>query len=92
MKEKSINYESRYTCIIKQLKRITSKNIQSTYFETRLYNKYIEANLHNYINDFFNNIYGFRQRYSNVGLYMEENYKMAVMNVCFNDELYRKLF
>jgi hypothetical protein len=91
VKEKSINYDSRYAKIIQQLKKITSKNIQLTYFESRLYNKYIEVNLHNYINDYFNDLYGFRQRFKNVGLFMDSNYKMAVMIVCYNDALYHKL-
>ena len=90
-KEKPINYNTRYKKIIQQLKKITSTNIQSTYFDSHLLYKYIEVKLHNFINDYFNNIYGYRQQYKNVGLYMDIHYKNDVLFVCKNDFLYQKL-
>jgi len=85
------DYHMRYNKIITQLKQITPKNIESSYFDSHVYTKYIEVDLHNYINEYFNNIYGEQQNYPNVGKFMDINCKSEVMNICFNDILYKKL-
>lgn len=87
-KLKPINYDVRYKKIINNLKKITNKNIQSSYFTSYLYNKYIVVGLHNFINDYYNNVYGYRDTYKNVGLYMNELHSTPIRNVCMNDEQY----
>ncbi len=91
LKQKPIDYTKRYKLIINNLKKITSKNIQSTYFESNLYNKYITVGLHNFINDYYINIHGYRDKYKNVGLYMDIHYKISITDICMNNEQYDKL-
>ena len=89
-KPKTIDYNKRYEIIIKKLNKITCKNIQETYFHTLLYNKYIDVGLHMFINDYYNNVNGYKSVYKNVGLYMDNLYKNHIMNVCLDDVKYNK--
>jgi hypothetical protein len=88
---KPIDYNKRYDTIIKNLKKITSNNIQSKYFDTLLYNKYIDVGLHMLINEYYNNINRYKSHYNNVGLYMDSLYKINIMNICIDDIKYNKL-
>ena len=90
-KPKPIDYNKRYEIIIKNLNKITSNNIQEKYFHTLLYNKYIDVGLHMFINDYYNNINGYKSVYKNVGLYMNSLYKINIMNICLDDIKYNKL-
>jgi hypothetical protein len=88
---KPIDYNKRYEIIIKNLNKITSNNIQEKYFHTLLYNKYIDIGLHMFINDYYNNINGYKSQYKNVGLYMNSLYNINIMNICLDDIKYNKL-
>jgi hypothetical protein len=88
---KHIDYNKRYDTIIKNLNKITSKNIKEKYFDTLLYNKYIDIGLHMFINDYYNNINSNKCQYINVGLYMDSLYKINIMNICHDDIKYNKL-
>jgi hypothetical protein len=90
-KPKTIDYDKRYDTIIKNLKKITSNNIQEKYFHTLLYNKYIDVGLHMFINDYYNNINGYKDQYNNVGLYMDSLYNLNIMNICYDEIKYNKL-
>ncbi len=88
---KPVDYNKRYNIIIKKLNKITRNNIQNKYFDTLLYNKYIDVGLHMFINDYYNNINGYKSQYDNVGLYMDNIYKINIMNVCIDDIKYNAL-
>ena len=90
-KSKPIDYNKRYDTIIKNLNRITSNNIQNKYFDTLLYNKYIDVGLHMLINEYYNNINDYKSQYKSVGLYMNSLYKRNIMNICLDDIKYNKL-
>ena len=51
----------------------------------------MSVGLHNFINDYFNDINGYRRKYKNVGLYMEENHKIFINNICNNNDQYNKI-
>ena len=89
---KPINYDNRYKIIIKKLNKITPKNIQSSFFDNHLYQKYyIIDGLSNIINEYYNNSYGYRDKYKNLGLYIDELYSIHIKNICYNDEQYNTL-
>lgn len=88
---KPIDYNKRYNNIIKNLNKITSNNIQKKYFDTCLYNKYIDVGLHMFINDYYNNINGYKSEYKNVGSYMDSLYKINIMNICQDEIKYNIL-
>lgn len=88
---KPIDYNKRYNNIIKNLNKITSNNIQKKYFHTLLYNKYIDVGLHMFINEYYNDINGYKSQYNNVGLYMNSLYKINIMNICQDEIKYNVL-
>jgi len=47
--------------------------------------------LSNIINEYYNNLYGYRAKYKNLGLYIDELYSINIKNICYNDEQYNKL-
>ena len=90
--EPSTDYEERYTLLLNKLEEITHSEMQSMFFDSGMYQVFLDTSINQNINEYYSNINGISKSFDNLGTYLQTNCCSGLKMICYNDTKYNKLF
>jgi uncharacterized protein (UPF0262 family) len=90
--EPSTDYNERYTLLLNKLEEITHTEMQTMFFDSGMYQIFLDTSINQNINEYYNNVNGISSSFDNLGSYLKQHCCNGLKMICYNDTKYNKLF